>query len=59
MELPADPKNLVYGIYNKMGQDLTKIKAESNPAYWALRDDEDADLFSRETAFDMINYNEV
>lgn len=39
MMLPADPKNLIYGIYDRMGRDLTKERQEDNVGYWALRDD--------------------
>ena len=39
MELPSDPANLVYGIYDKMGRDLTKERLESKYEYWALSDE--------------------
>ena len=38
MELPADPKNLVYGIYDKMGRDLTQMQKESTYEHYALSD---------------------
>lgn len=57
MELPADPKNLVYGIYDKMGRDLTKEKVVEDPGYWALSDEDYyADKSDRETAFDYTDY---
>lgn len=41
MELPADPKNLVYGVYNKQGEDISKPKItdETLRAIYALSDD--------------------
>lgn len=60
MELPADPKNLVYGIYDKMGRDLTQEQKEDDPAYWALRDDDDDWEFpsrsDHENPFDIVDY---
>ena len=56
MELPADPKNLFYGIYDKMGIDITKERAKKDPGYWALRDDEPNSEY--ETPFDM-DYGQV
>lgn len=55
MECPADPSNLVYGIYDRLGRDLTKERAEQDPGYWALRDDDD-DIQNLETAFDTPDY---
>lgn len=58
MELPADPKNLVYGVYDKMGRDLTKEQLEENPAYWALRDEEDDYIdTSEENAYNIVTQN--
>ena len=60
MELPADPKNLVYGIYDKMGRNLTEALAEPEERYqiFALSDDDyysqDSD---RETPFGIVDYN--
>ena len=56
MELPADPKNLVYGIYDKMGRDLTQEKLEEDPGYWALRDDDEFSSSDHENAFDIVDY---
>jgi hypothetical protein len=58
MELPADPKNLVYGIYDRMGRDLTKEKAEQDYGYWALRDDEDSQGYKgdHENVYDIVDY---
>lgn len=57
MELPADPKNLVYGIYDKLGRDLTQEKKEQDPGYWALTDDEYTSSSSYETPFDTVDYH--
>ena len=58
MELPADPKNLVYGIYNRTGDDLTAPTTEANieEDYYkhALGDEED---YSASGPFDMVDYN--
>lgn len=59
MELPADPKNLVYGIYDSMGRDLTKEQQAMDYRFHPLRDDEqdlDDAYIDRSTAYDM---NEV
>ena len=60
MELPADPKNLLHGIYNKMGQNLESQKPQEDidQAYYhhALRDTRDETSF-RDSAFDMVDYN--
>lgn len=45
MELPADPRNLLFGIYNKKAEDLTKTeqqKKEEEYASWIF-EDEDTD----------------
>ncbi|MCQ2968543.1 MAG: phage terminase large subunit [Clostridium sp.] len=44
MELPADPRNLVYGIYNKDAKDLTlsdNTKKEQEYAVWFFEDTDD------------------
>lgn len=43
MELPADPRNLLFGIYNKRGEDLTieQDKKEKEYAEWMFADEED------------------
>lgn len=38
MELPADPKNLVYGVYDRLGRNLVEVKAERSYEYYALSD---------------------
>lgn len=48
MELPANPKDLIYGIYNKKGRDITKnqikSKTEEELVYdWMFSDNYDAD----------------
>jgi len=59
MELPADPRNLVYGIYNKKGERWDEDSEQENKIkeYWqhALSDDDEYDL-QRDTPFDMIDY---
>ena len=43
MELPADPKDLIHGVYGKGGVDLSKDPdelREEQAAYWALADPE-------------------
>ena len=59
MELPSDPKNLLYGVYNKAGDDITKLKDdEEKKAYWALSDDEDEFKTNRLLPFDAdVDYN--
>ncbi len=59
MELPSDPKNLLYGVYNKAGDDITKLKNdEEKKAYWALSDDEDEFKTNRLLPFDAdVDYN--
>ena len=60
MALPADPKNLIYGVYGKDGVDLTKALAEDEvkTGYWALTDDDDYgnQTFMDETPYE-IAYN--
>ena len=58
MELPADPRNLLYGVYGKHGEDLTKAETEREVAldYWALADDNKATALMDETPFE-IDYN--
>lgn len=59
MELPADPKNLVYGIYNKKGYrvDLDEKEEDKEVPYavYALSD-EDEDNQYLETPFNMVDY---
>ncbi len=59
MELPADPKNLVYGIYNKKGYrvDLDEKEEDKEVPYavYALSD-EDEDNQDLETPFNMVDY---
>lgn len=38
MELPADPKNLVYGVCDRLGRSLVEVKAERSYEYYALSD---------------------
>lgn len=40
MELPANPNNLVHGIYNRMGEDLTKSRrTEDSYGLWAFKEE--------------------
>ncbi len=59
MELPANPADLLYGVYGKNGTDLTKEKEEKEKqaAYWALADDEESYSPMSETPYDMVDYN--
>jgi phage terminase large subunit len=61
MELPADPKNLLYGVYGKDGIDLTPKEEEEQEERkllnWALSDPEPVDTLMDETPFDMVDYN--
>lgn len=55
MELPADPRNLVYGIYDKMGRDLTTLQPEEEQFnVFALSDEEE---YNRDTPFGVVDYN--
>lgn len=60
MELPADPRNLVHGIYNKKGEDLTEEQEDTarETAYWkhALSAPEDY-TNDDDTPFEMVDYN--
>lgn len=57
MELPADPKNLLYGVYGKHGEDLTKEdEDEKQAAFWALADEEEWKPME-ETPYDIVSYN--
>ena len=59
MELPANPADLLYGVYGKQGGDLTKEKEDEAKklAFWALSDDEDEYKPMSETPFDVVDYN--
>ena len=59
MELPANPSDLLYGVYGKAGKDLTeeKKKEEVAVANWALSDEPDGYIPMAETPFDMVDYN--
>lgn len=39
MRLPADPKNMLYGVYNGQGIDLTQIQPQDKVLPFALQDD--------------------
>ena len=54
MELPADPKNLIRGIYDKMGRDLTREQQAKDYRYHPLSDD----IMPQddENPFDVVTY---
>lgn len=46
MELPANPNNLIHGIYGKDGQEVDKFKTPFQAyGYWALEDDKKEDYY--------------
>lgn len=59
MELPADPRNLLYGVYNKLGKDISKemLEDEAKIEYWALAEEEPEFQLMDETPYDIVDYN--
>ena len=59
MELPADPRNLLYGVYNKLGKDISKemLEDEAKMEYWALAEEEPEFQLMDETPYDIVDYN--
>ena len=61
MELPADPRQLIHGIYNKQGlnlQDQKLNKQEDTYDHYALFDDKEEPLSQTDSgAFDIVDYN--
>ena len=61
MELPANPADLVYGVYNKKGENIIEeqITDEKQRSYWALNTEEEATEYCpvEEAPFDMVDYN--
>ena len=61
MELPADPKNLLYGVYGKDGKNLTpdeeEMEYDRQSLNWALADDEPEYVPMDETPYDIVSYN--
>lgn len=61
MELPADPKNILYGVYGKDGLDLTPKEEEEEQdrqaLNWALSDPEPEYQPMEETPYDIVSYN--
>lgn len=57
MELPANPKNLLHGVYNKYAQNLDDDNSEEPDKFpiYALTDDEEYE--KRETPFELADYN--
>ena len=57
MALPANPADLIYGVYGKGGVDLsTDTEREKKFAIHALSDDEDQKRLMDETPFDIVEY---
>lgn len=59
MELPADPRKLLYGVYNRFGKDISKerLEDEAKMEYWALADEEPEYQLMDESPFDIVDYN--
>lgn len=59
MELPADPRKLLYGVYNRFGKDISKeqLEDEAKMEYWALADEEPEYQLMDEAPFDIVDYN--
>ena len=51
MRLPADPKNILYGVYNSLGEDLTRVTAQDRILPQALQDDPEEDDYSGEFSY--------
>ena len=60
MELPSDPKNLLYGVYGKDGVNLTpeeeELEADKQAVNWALSDPEPEYKAMDETPYDIVSY---
>lgn len=59
MELPANPADLLFGVYGKNGVDLTEEKKKEDQALvdWALSDNDDRYEPMAETPYDIVDYN--
>ena len=62
MELPANPRNLTHGIYNKQGRNLVEEELERerelDPGFFALTDESDfTQTYYNDTPFDIVDYN--
>lgn len=59
MELPANPADLLYGVYNKQGKNVvTEQDPEKVSQYWALADEEESySSLMEETPFDVVDYH--
>ena len=58
MELPANPEQLLYGVYNKAGKNVVfEQDQEAEHSYWALQDEQPYDSLMPETPYDMVDYN--
>lgn len=54
MELPADPKELINGIYNSRGELVSEeVDKDEALGFWALSDDDERYRFMEETPFDV------
>lgn len=60
MELPSDPKNLLYGVYGRDGVNLTpeeeELEADKQAVNWALSDPEPEYKAMDETPYDIVSY---
>lgn len=54
MELPADPRNLLYGVYNKQAENLTieQSKKEQEYATWMFAEDDEDDYLDTSPMFE-------
>jgi len=58
MELPADPRNLVYGVYNRHGVDLTKASPDPEREYnaYALSDSEPKSKYEEDSIYGEASF---
>jgi phage terminase large subunit len=61
MDLPADPKRLMYGVYNRHGQDVSAInRDEYKYRYYALSDENEFnDYMDAESLYGIIDYTNL
>jgi len=53
MELPSDPRNILHGVFNKLGEDVTQVKPQDKVLPFALRDDIFSGAPDADCAFDI------
>lgn len=56
MELPSDPRNILHGVYNRFGEDVTQVKPQDKVLPFALRDDPFTTRRDAETAYDIQQF---